>query len=293
MGDVTVETALHVRAEHAEGPAWDEPSGRLWWVDITGCRVHCFDPASGADCSWGTAGQPGGVLIDAHGEPIVGMPNGLARLDREWGTATTVVGVESDRPGNRINDMKADGRGRIWAGTMAYDKAPDRAGLYRIADGTVTTAVAPLTISNGPAIDDRAGRLYLADTARMVVDVFDFDVERGELTGRRRFLDVTDERIWPDGMTVDDDGSLWVALGRSGTVRRYRADGDLDGVVELPVSNPTSVTFGGDDGGDLHITSSWFDISVEERVAQPLAGAIFRCRPGVTGPPSPRATPLG
>ena len=91
-------------------------------------------------------------------------------------------------------------------------------------------------------------------------------------------------------MTVDDEGMLWVAVGRAGAVHRYRTDGTLDGVVELPTSNPTSVAFGGGDGGDLYITTSWVDS--ERRDDEPLAGAIFRCRPGVTGEPSPRYTEL-
>ena len=89
-------------------------------------------------------------------------------------------------------------------------------------------------------------------------------------------------------MTVDDEGMLWVALGRAGAVHRYRADGTLDGIVEIPVTNPTSVAFGGIDGGDLYITTSWFDLEPGSRADQPLAGVIFRCRPGVTGPPAPR-----
>jgi sugar lactone lactonase YvrE len=89
-------------------------------------------------------------------------------------------------------------------------------------------------------------------------------------------------------MTVDGEGMLWVALGRAGAVHRYRADGTLDGVVELPTANPTSVAFGGINGGDLYITTSWFDLNAASRSAQPLAGVIFRCHPGVTGPPSPR-----
>ena len=106
------------------------------------------------------------------------------------------------------------------------------------------------------------------------------------MSGRRRLLDLTEAGLWPDGMTVDDEGLLWVALGRAGAVHRYRPDGTLDGVVQVPTSNPTSVAFGGPDGGDLYITTSWVDC--DERAKQPLAGAIFRCRPGVTGPPSPR-----
>jgi sugar lactone lactonase YvrE len=131
--------------------------------------------------------------------------------------------------------------------------------------------------------------LYFADTAAMIVDVCEVRGSDGSLGPRRRFLDFSDEGIWPDGMTVDAEGCLWLALGRSGTVRRYRPDGSLDGVVALPVSNPTSVAFGGEGGEQLFITSSWYDLTEDERPAQPLAGAIFSCRPGPRGRPSPRA----
>ena len=107
----------------------------------------------------------------------------------------------------------------------------------------------------------------------LVVDVFGLDPATGTLSGRRRFLDFGEAQVWPDGMTVDDEGMLWVALGRAGAVHRYRADGTLDGVVEVPTANPTSVTFGGIDGGDLYITTSWSDLDPGSRATQPLAGA--------------------
>jgi sugar lactone lactonase YvrE len=198
------------------------------------------------------------------------------------------VPIEQDRQENRANDVKVDERGRAWVGTMAFDKRPENAALYRVDGNTATCVVAGLTICNGPAFDEFRGRLYLADTAIGAVDIFNMDAETGALTGRRSFLDFSDAGIWPDGMTVDDEGLLWVALGRAGAVHRYSADGTLDGVVELPTTNPTSVVFGGSDGGDLYITTSWFDLDADGRSGQPHAGAIFRCRPGVTGRPSPR-----
>jgi sugar lactone lactonase YvrE len=288
MGDIPVEVALHVRAEHAEGPLWDAATGRLWWVDITRERVHCFDPQSGSDISWSTAGQPGGVVLSLAGEPIVASPAGLAILDRETGSYDLRIPVEQDRTENRANDIKTDGRGRAWVGTMALDKRPGNGALYRIDGGRVIRVVGGLTIANGPALDERHGRLYLADTGIGIVDVFDLNPVTGAISARRRLLDFGEQQFWPDGMTVDDEGMLWIALGRAGAVHRYRPDGVLDAVVELPTTNPTSVTFGGADGEDLYIVTSWFDLEEKDRALQPLAGAIFRCRLGVTGPPSPR-----
>jgi sugar lactone lactonase YvrE len=288
MGDVPVEVALRLRTEHAEGPLWDGPTARLWWVDIAGERVHCFDPQSGNHSSWGASGQPGGVVLNEMGEPVVASPEGLAMLDRSTGSMDLRVPIERDRLENRANDAKVDGRGRVWVGTMALDKRPGNASLYRVDGDKATCVVDGLTISNGPAFDEAQGRLYLADTAIGIVDVFDMDPATGALARRRRFLDLSDAQVWPDGMTVDDEGMLWVALGRAGAVHRYRTDGTLDGVVDLPTTNPTSVAFGGLDGGDLYITTSWTDLHPDGRATQPLAGTILRCRPGVTGRPSPR-----
>jgi sugar lactone lactonase YvrE len=292
VADAHVEVALDVRAQHAEGPLWDAPTARLWWVDIAGERVHCFDPRSGSDISWPTIGQPGGVVIGPEGEPVVATPEGLAVLDRETGGLALRVSVERDHPENRANDVKVDSHGRAWLGTMAFDKRPGNAALYRIDGQRVTRLVDGLTISNGPALDEARRRLYLADTAIGVVDVFDLDPDAGSLSGRRRFIDLSSAGVWPDGMTVDDEGMLWVAVGRAGAIYRYRRDGALDRKVEIPTSNPTSVAFGGDDGGDLYITGSWFDLDVKDRALQPHAGAIFHCRPGATGRPAPRLTLL-
>jgi xylono-1,5-lactonase len=288
MGDLAVEVALHVRAQHAEGPAWDAATERLWWVDITGERVHCFDPRSGSDMSWSTTGQPGGVVLTAAGEPVVARPEGLAVLDRDTGKMDLRVPVEPDRAENRANDVKVDSHGRAWLGTMAFDKRAGNGALYLAEGSKVTRVVDGLTIANGPALDEAQGRLYLADTGISVVDVFGLDPETGALSARRRLLDFSEAEVWPDGMTVDDEGMLWIALGRAGAVHRYRPDGTLDAVIEVPTSNPTSVAFGGAGGADLYIVSSWFDLDEDNRAAQTLAGAIFRCRPGVTGRPSPR-----
>lgn len=290
MATAAVEIALSVRAHHSEGPLWDAATARLWWVDIMGERVHCSDPESGIDTSWSTRGQPGGVVLDQSGAPVLAAPDGLALLDRGSGAASLRVPIEADRPENRANDVKVDDLGRVWVGTMAYDKRPGSAALYRVDDGGVTCVVDGLTISNGPAFDVARGLLYLADTAPCVVDVFEMDPATGALGDRRRFLDLSEEQVWPDGMAVDDDGLLWVALGRAGAVRRYGADGALEDVVAVPTSNPTSVAFGGVDGGDLFITTSWVDC--DQRADEPHAGAIFCCRPGVTGRPSPRCAPL-
>jgi sugar lactone lactonase YvrE len=106
MGDVPVDVALSSRARHPEGPLWDAATARLWWVDIVGEHVHCFDPVSGENRSWCTPGQPGGVVLGAAGEPVLATPDGLAVLDRDTEATELRVPVEQDKPGNRANDVK-------------------------------------------------------------------------------------------------------------------------------------------------------------------------------------------
>jgi xylono-1,5-lactonase len=154
VGDVQVEVARSIRALHAEGPLWDAAAARLWWVDIAGERVHCFNPESSEDSSWRTTGQPGGVVLAAAGEPIVASPEGLAVLDRGTGRMDFHVAIEQDRQENRANDVKVDDRGRAWVGTMAFDKRPENAALYRVDGNTATCVVAGLTISNLPNARD-------------------------------------------------------------------------------------------------------------------------------------------
>ena len=250
--------------------------------------MHSFDPASGQDRSWSTPAQPGGVLLDAAGEVLVAAPEGLAELDQDSGAQRLRVPIEQEKPENRANDVKVDAHGRAWVGTMAFDKRPGNAALYRVEGDDVTCVVDGLTISNGPAFDESAGRLYLADTARCTVDVFDLDAATGSATGRRRFLDFTDQQVWPDGMTVDDAGMFWVALGRAGAVHRYRPDGTLDGVVEVPTSNPTSLAFGGPTGAPS--TSPPPGSTSTRTTATP---SLWPARSSSadqvsTGPPSPR-----
>lgn len=165
MGDTPVEVVPGLRSEHAEGPLWDAATARLWWVDIVGREVHCYAPLARDDTSWSTAGEPGGVVLAVTGEPVVASPEGLALLDRTTGEVDLRVPIERERGENRANDAKVDQRGRVWVGTMALDKRPRNAALYRVDRDSATRVVDGLTISNGPALDESRGHLYLADTA--------------------------------------------------------------------------------------------------------------------------------
>jgi sugar lactone lactonase YvrE len=201
----------------------------------------------------------------------------------EDGTVTRLTEDLADGSLVRMNDGKCDPAGRFWAGTMDYGESRPIASLH-VYDGTARTVLDDVTISNGLAwTPDRRGMYYI-DTPTGRVDVFDYDEGTGQITNRRPFAEV--EGGHPDGMTLDDEGCLWVALWGGGAVRRYDPSGRPAGIVHLPVTNVSSCAFGGPGGTTLFVTTSQQGLSEQQKAAEPDAGRIFRADPGVSGPPA-------
>jgi sugar lactone lactonase YvrE len=281
-----VELVLDAKAELAEGPCWLADRERLLWVDIKAGHVHLFDPATGSD-RFVEVGQPVGAAVPADdGRLALAVRDGFAMLDLETGRTEPVADVEREVPGNRMNDGKCDSAGRFWAGTMATPSRRGQGALYRLEAGRgVERMVGEVGISNGLgwSPDDRL--MYYIDTLEGRVDVFDFDAGTGSIANRRPFA-VIERPGHPDGMTMDADGGLWVALWGGGRVVHYLPDGTLRETIEIPVAQPSSCAFGGPDLRDLYITSAWQDLTPDQRRDQPAAGGLFRCRPGVAGAPT-------
>jgi sugar lactone lactonase YvrE len=188
-----------------------------------------------------------------------------------------------------MNDGAVDPRGRFWAGSMSLDGEPGQGTLYRLdPDGRATAMVAPVTTSNGPAWSPDGRFMYYVDTRTRRIDVFDFDADEGTLTGRRPFVAFAEGPGRPDGVIVDTDGGIWVALWQGAVVQRYRPDGSLDRTVPVPTPCPTKCAFGGDDLGDLYITSARAPLDTATRALDRFAGGLFRVRPGFTGQPPAR-----
>jgi sugar lactone lactonase YvrE len=193
------------------------------------------------------------------------------------------LGEVWDTPGVQFNDGGCDPQGRFYCGSMAVDNTPGAGTLYRLdPDGTVHVALREVTVSNGIGWSPDGGTAYYIDTPTMRVDAFDHDPDRG-LSGRRPLVRFDEADGVPDGLAVDADGYLWVAMHRGGTIHRYRPDGRLDGVVEVPVRNVTACTFGGPRLDQLFITTSRHGMGA---AAEPAAGALFRADVAVTGQPA-------
>jgi sugar lactone lactonase YvrE len=261
-----------------EGPVWDARDQSLYWVDIPESRVHRI-AADGSLGSWDTGQPVGAVVPRASGGLVVAVRDGFMALDPASGTLTTLAEVEKDQPGNRMNDGACDRAGRFYAGTMAFDETPEAGALYRLdPDLSVTTLLTGVGTSNGIgwSPDDRL--MYYIDSQAHRVDVLDYDPATGQIGGRRPFVAVGGGDVVPDGLTVDADGGVWVAVWGGYALLHHDAEGRVIETVELPAAQVTSCVFGGPDLDRLYITTA----------AGPgeSAGALFVCEPGVTGQPS-------
>jgi sugar lactone lactonase YvrE len=254
-----------------------------------GSAVHVYDPRSGRDRAI-DVGQPVGAAVLREGGGLaLALRDGFGLLDADLGDLRMVAAVEADVPTNRMNDGKCDAAGRFWAGTMAFEVAPGVGSVYRLdPDYRVERVLGNITLSNGLDWSADNRQLYYVDSTTQGVDTFEFDLEHGTLGQRRRLISIPADVGLPDGMTVDAEGGIWVALHGAGVVHRYLSDGRLDRVIRVPAKMVTCPAFGGPDLGDLYITSMTYGMQPHQLRDEPLAGAIFRCRPGVQGRPPHR-----
>ncbi len=264
-------------AYHGEGPVWSPRWGGLRWVDMLAGDVLSLT-ADGSVERRHVGKVCAAVRPRSRGGAVLGLERGFALEDAD-GTLTVLDELWADE-GVRMNEGGCDPDGRFYCGSMAYDKRPGGGALYRLdPDRSVRAVLGEVTISNGLDWSPDGTRAYYNDTDTFRVDVFDYDRNAG-LTGRRPFAETRPAR--PDGLTVDAEGGVWVALSNGGAVRRYSADGALDEVVDLPVTKVTACTFGGPELDELYITTSREGLAAGD---EPLAGSLFRAVAGVAGQP--------
>ncbi|MER0450005.1 SMP-30/gluconolactonase/LRE family protein [Streptomyces sp. Edi4] len=261
------ELAVREAAVLGEGPTWDPATGRLIWVDILSSRIHTYATSDGRRTVMATEQHVGAAKPRAGGGLVVNLRDGVGLYGPDGGFSWL---VRDPVAGRRANDAAVSPDGALWAGTMRYDEAPGGGSLSRIApDGTATEVLGDASVSNGIGWSPDSRLMYYIDTPTGRIDVFDFD---GQLAhDRRPFAAIPATAGHPDGLAVDGEGGVWVALWGGGAVRRYATDGTLDLAVPLPVRCPTACAFGGPDLTDLYITTA----RVGQSAPHPLAGSVL------------------
>jgi sugar lactone lactonase YvrE len=287
----TAEPTGNVTAVLGEGPYWVPEESCLLWVDIPSGLLHRTALPSGETVSTKvdaiSAAFPalgGGTLI-AGGHRLTLLPY---PAPADGGTGRTVAEVPA-REGVRFNDASVDPAGRVWAGSMHTGETEPVGVLYRLDPHGLTPVVTGVTVSNGLGWSLDGSRMYYADSPKRQVDVFDYDPATGEAFQRRVFADLREMDGLPDGLTVDADGCVWVAMFGGGALRRFTPSGQLDAVLPLPVAKPTSCAFAGPGLAELYVTTASVGLTDAERASQPLAGRLLRLRPGPVGLPSTTA----
>lgn len=286
---MTCRCVLPIAAGLAEGPCWWSERNILLWVDIEASRIGLFDPATGNNDFLYLPAHVGAVVPTSVGDLLLATAAGLMRMDPSTGVVTLLLDPEVDRPGNRFNDGKCDPWGRFWAGTMAYDFEPLAGSLWRLdGDGRITRQRRQLTISNGLAWSQDRGTLYFIDSPTLKVMAFPL-TSSGEIAAEPSIC-VQIPEDWdavPDGMCIDAEGMLWIALFGGGAVTRWDPiSGQLLDRLALPCRQVTSCCFGGPHLDQLFMTTARREMDAAAIAAEPLAGGLFQADVGVKGLPA-------
>jgi sugar lactone lactonase YvrE len=277
-----VQCVADVHAVLGEGPVWVADEAALYWVDIKGRKIFRRDERGKLE-QWETPFRVGSLAPRAGGGFIAGTDHGIGIVDLATGRFEIVQNPEEDLPDNRLNDGKVDRNGRFWAGSMDDFEKAATGSLYRIdPDLKVTPIDEGYRVANGPAFSPAGDLMYHNDSGRRITYAFDLDSD-GNATNRRTFATYGADEGYPDGMTVDAEGCLWIAFWDGWCVRRFSPDAQLLQTIELPVARPTSCAFGGGTLDELYITSASRDLDSAALAMQPNAGGLFMLLPGVRG----------
>lgn len=280
--DKSVECVAEVKAVLGEGPVWVEREQALYWVDIKGKRIFRRG-VDGGVTEWTPPFQVASLAPRADGGFVAGTEHGFAFVDPAAGLYDVLADPERERTTNRFNDGKIDRSGCFWAGTMDDEEKLSSGALYRLCPRLDPVRVDDgYRVTNGPAFSPDGAILYHNDSARQVTYAFDLDAS-GAVSNKRVFARFGKGEGYPDGMTVDAEGCLWIAFWDGWCLRRLSPAGERLETLRVPVQRPTSCAFGGPKLDQLFITSARIGLGEAALVGQPQAGGLFVAVPGAIG----------
>jgi len=280
---------LDAKADLGEGPLWSPRDRAIYWTDIKVAKLNRYRLADGATQSWDMPDMIGWA-VERRDQPglVVGLAHAVAELRLDPFTLTRRCEIETDLPGNRLNDAKVDLAGRVWFGSMHNAEKEHSGAFYRLdPDFSVHQVDRGYICANGPTFSPDGAIVYHTDSNMR--EIYRFDVRPdGTLADKRVFACFAEDEGYPDGMTTDREGCLWVAHWGGWRITRFRPDGTRDRAVDFPVSQVTSCTFGGDRLDRMFVTSARIGLTPDQLAREPLAGGLFEIDPGVIGLSTPQ-----
>ncbi|MDP6452106.1 MAG: SMP-30/gluconolactonase/LRE family protein [SAR202 cluster bacterium] len=274
------ELVADYRCETGEGPLWHPMERQVYWSDIPQGRIFRLNPFTRRHEQIYEGRIVGGYTIQSDGSLLLFMDRGSVAVWRDGELEFLVDEMEAETD-NRFNDVAADPAGRVFCGTMPTDTRP--ATLYRMdTDGSITTVLEGVGLSNGIGFTPDQKQMYYTDSLARKIYIFDYDIDSGDISNQRVFVETPDDGTIPDGMTVDAEGYVWGARWDGSSLYRYNPDGEQVAQVQFPAKKISSVIFGGTDYTDMYVTTAGGENKAEEG---PGAGGLFRVNVGVQGKP--------
>ncbi len=276
--EYTIEPIHPYKAILGEGPVWDPRTKSILWVDIIQSNILILNTISKTFESIETGSKVGSFALCDNGEKIIAaLQDGFVFINRKNGLIEKISDPEIDQPHNRFNDGKCDPAGRFWAGTMSLNEQDNSGSLYTIdSQKNIEQKFDGVTISNGLCWSLDESRFYYIDTPTMEVVQFDYNKETGHICNKKSIIHISQEDGFPDGMTIDNEGMLWIAHWGGWQITRWNpSTGKIIYRIKIPVSKVTSICFGGDDFSEIYVTSASIGLTKVDLQKEPLAGSTF------------------
>ncbi len=284
--DMEAKLLFDNKALLGEGPIWNHETQQLYWIDIESKQLHLYTPETNEDNFFDVGERIGTVVPIESGGALVALENGIHSMDLQSGNLTFITNPLEE--GIRFNDGKCDPLGRFWVGSMHLQAEKNASALYMMDENQqITQKLDSVTISNGIiwSLDNKT--MYYIDTPTREVRAFDYDISTGTISSPRVMISIPQERGAPDGMTIDEEGMLWIGHWGGGIVGRYDpASGEMIQKIEVPALNVTACAFGGENLDKLYITTASIGMNEEQQQEYPEAGGLFVAEPGVRGVPA-------
>lgn len=267
-----------------EGAIWSAKRKLFFYVDIEGQKVGLIDPVSGMTKQRQLQEKVGTVVPTEDGRLLLGLEDSISIFDFDSEELQELIKLEPEIPTNRSNDGKCDAAGRLWIGTMNKEAKGAVGTLYCFDGKEVKKMISNRKVSNGICWSTDNTKMYYVDSFDYNIKAYDFDLESGAVSNERTIIEMKEARFAPDGMTIDEQGMLWVAMWGEGTVNRYNPlSGELVGKVEVNAPHVSSCAFGGANMTQLLITTASAGLTKEELKQFPESGTLFLVDVGIKG----------